>query len=52
MSAVRRKFYLAVLAVGAWQGACQSFVYVEPGVGALLISSLAALVATASAAPL
>jgi hypothetical protein len=34
MSAAGRKLFLAALAVGAQQGACQSFVYVDPGIAA------------------
>jgi len=46
MSALCRTLLLFALAVGARQGACQSFVYVEPGIA----SCPAAPVSTAAAA--
>ena len=48
LCAVCRAFLLSALAVGAQQGACQSFVYVEPGV----VSCPAVPAATAAAAKL
>jgi hypothetical protein len=46
MSAVCRTLCLVVLAFGARQGSCQSFVYVEPGVAACPVAP-----ATSAAAP-